>query len=166
MFDGWWYSVEIEQRDWFVHNHAENVERFCWINLRTNNKEQNLMYRLSLKNSPENFFLLDCCAKVPRKSPTMKTQIILFNVTNCEQFPCCIGAVVSNVQTYTDATISCWELLVFINVEYAAIGWAFFYLGKGPYSHSCKGESIQHDHAEGDGFDSRSVLELFVKESS
>lgn len=30
------------------------------------------------------------------------------------------------------------------------------------YSRSCEGVGIRHDHAKGDGFDSRSVLELFV----
>ena len=34
---------------------------------------------------------------------------------------------------------------------------------QGPYSRGGKRTGIQHDHAEGDGFDSRSVQDLFVK---
>lgn len=32
----------------------------------------------------------------------------------------------------------------------------------GPYRRSCKSVNNQHDHAQGDGFDSRAVQELFV----
>ncbi|KXJ74467.1 hypothetical protein RP20_CCG013470 [Aedes albopictus] len=51
-------------------------------------------------------------------------------------------------------------------IEPAVSGLAIHSLNQGPYSRGGKRTGIQHDHAEGDGFDSRSVQDLFVEEIS